>query len=161
MPPAHHYMRYQGTESMEKAGCANLQNISATGAFTPVSSKIALGLAGLAIALQLVLQYFSVAGRALGTAEYLFVWTVKSCRGCSLSLRTAWFRLNNTSVACASIIPLPGFLIKPHNTNDLWCVCWYPAFLSRLQSCIEESLFLVRTTHPDRTFGEFLLQNHR
>ena len=159
MPPAHHYMRYQGTESMDKAGCANLQNISATGAFTPVSSKIALGLGGLGIALPLVLQYFSVA-RALVLLSIYLSGPSNPALGAGLR-HTGWFRLNNTSVACASIIPLPSFLIKPHNTNDLWCVCWYPAFLSRLQSCIEESLFLVRTTHPDRTFGEFLLQNHR
>ena len=64
---------------MIKGGGDNLQNISATGAFTPVSSKIALGLGGLlAIALPLVHQYSSVA-MAQGTAQYLFVWPGKSC----------------------------------------------------------------------------------
>ena len=85
----------QGTESRIKAGCDNLQNISATGAFTPVSSKIALGLGGLAIALPLVLQYFSVA-RALVLLSIYLSGPSNPALGAGLR-HTGWFRLNNTS----------------------------------------------------------------
>ena len=80
---------------MTKAGCDNLQNISATGAFTPVSSKIALGLGGLGIALPLVLQYFSVA-RALVLLSIYLSGPSNPALGAALR-HTGWFRLNNTS----------------------------------------------------------------
>ena len=141
-------MEYQGRESMTKGGCDNLQNISATGAFTPVSSKIALGLGGLS-------SDSTTAGPpVLFCGEHWVLLSIylsgpsNPALGTAVLLRhTGWFSLNNTSVACASIIPLPGSLIKPHNFVDppmifgasegLWELVSH-VFLSGLQHRVEE-----------------------